>query len=272
MNTIYYVYAYIRNKDSATAKAGTPYYIGKGHEDRAYDWHGRVKVPKDKSYIVFLEQKLNEIGALAIERRMIAWYGRKDLKTGILLNRTDGGDGLSNPSQITRNKMSISAQNRPPTTDELKEKKRKIEKEMPVEKRLARSMKLSAASTGRLLSDDAKEKQRKSWTQERRNNQSAISSARNKAQPILTCPHCNTSGSVPGTMKKYHFDNCCVLHMKDITEITNRIFVSPAGELFNISNFDVFGKLNNLIGEQLRLVSTGARKQHRGWMLATKDS
>lgn len=26
---IYYVYAYIRSKDSETARAGTPYYIGK---------------------------------------------------------------------------------------------------------------------------------------------------------------------------------------------------------------------------------------------------
>ena len=141
---------------------------------------------------------------------------------------------------------------------------------MPADKRLARSKKLSVASSGRALSEDAKTKQRKSWTQERRDNQSIISSRRNKARPILICPHCNTSGSVPGIMKKHHFDNCCVLHINDVTEITNRTFISPEGKLFNVSNFDVFGRLYDLIGEQLRLVSTGVRKQHRGWMLATK--
>lgn len=35
-NHIYYVYAYIRSKDSDTAKAGTPYYIGKGKHKRAF--------------------------------------------------------------------------------------------------------------------------------------------------------------------------------------------------------------------------------------------
>lgn len=101
---IYYVYAYLR-------KDHTPYYIGKGKKSRAFHPHGKIAVPKDKSLIVFLETNLSEVGAFALERRMVRWYGRKDLGTGILRNLTDGGEGGSGliHSEETRRKRSEAA-------------------------------------------------------------------------------------------------------------------------------------------------------------------
>jgi hypothetical protein len=102
---IYYVYAYLREDN-------TPYYIGKGKGKRAWSYNHNLNIPVDKSRIVFLETNLSDIGALALERRMIRWYGRKDQGTGILQNRTDGGEGAAGRKMSAESKSKISEKNK----------------------------------------------------------------------------------------------------------------------------------------------------------------
>lgn len=88
MNNIYYVYAYLRENQ-------TPYYIGKGKNRRAWDKCGHTKrgiqLPPDRSRIVLLAEGLTNQEAMNLETELIKQYGRKDLGTGILHNKTDGG-------------------------------------------------------------------------------------------------------------------------------------------------------------------------------------
>ena len=85
----FYTYAYLREDR-------TPYYVGKGIGKRIIKRFKKdIKPPKDKTRIIFLKQNLTEEEAFKHEIYMIAVFGRKDLGTGILHNRTNGGDGGS---------------------------------------------------------------------------------------------------------------------------------------------------------------------------------
>lgn len=180
----FYVYAYLRVD-------GSPYYIGKGSKNRAYTRHSGFYPPTDKSRIVIIENNLTELGAFALERRYIRWYGRKNNGTGILRNLTDGGEGASGViiSEETRKKLSDAKSGD-------KHPRGMLGKKMSEESSQKKSKSLSGKNKGRILGNQSEE-----WIEKR------VGHRRNIPREKATCPHCNKTGGAP-QMKQWHFDNC----------------------------------------------------------------
>lgn len=179
----FYVYAFIRPD-------GTPYYIGKGHGARAYSRTRHIKPKPDFSNVVFLETGLTELGAFALERRLIRWHGRKDIGTGILYNRTDGGDGTAG--------LKIIGRVNGPTSEETKRKISEANKG----RKLGKSW--HSGKTG-VYSDEV----RKNWSKKRKGFKVSEETKEKLRgpKPTLTCPHCNKEGAGP-IMFRYHFGKC----------------------------------------------------------------
>jgi hypothetical protein len=99
----YYVYGhYILGSEE-------PFYIGKGKEDRAWSKTGHNvywdRIVKKYDYEVkLLHENLDESTAHKIETELITKYGRKNIKTGCLVNMTDGGEGASGITQTPETK------------------------------------------------------------------------------------------------------------------------------------------------------------------------
>lgn len=98
-NNIYYVYEWVHTD-------GTPYYVGKGKKHRAFD-KKRSWYPGDDR-VNLIKENLSEQEAWDLEIELIAKYGRKDLGTGILYNKTNGGEGSSGLKHSEFNKQRIS--------------------------------------------------------------------------------------------------------------------------------------------------------------------
>lgn len=104
---VFYTYIWRRSD-------GTPLYVGKGQNKRAWNTNDRSREFKDEyakggCTVEIVDEFIHESQAHAHEMELISLYGRSDIGTGCLVNRTDGGDGMSGnvPSAETRAKISI---------------------------------------------------------------------------------------------------------------------------------------------------------------------
>jgi group I intron endonuclease len=116
-NNNFYVYAlYAPNEED-------PFWIGKGHGDRAYDSAtlsgsgnsiykkrtiNKILESGGKVEIDFVDWDLLEEQAFKVEIETIAYYGRKNNNTGCLTNLTDGGEGPTGHIHTEEHKQKIS--------------------------------------------------------------------------------------------------------------------------------------------------------------------
>jgi hypothetical protein len=131
-----YVYVHKRLDDNSI------FYIGKGSGKRAWSnqrgSHWKAIVAKAGYEVLIIKADMPEAESILLERYLIVYYGRLDLGEGKLINKTDGGDGISGKihSDATRLKMSKAKRGTKPSEEsKLKMSKAKIGKALSMETR-----------------------------------------------------------------------------------------------------------------------------------------
>lgn len=139
--------------------SGVPFYVGKGSGGRAFNTSLRSREfidihARGGCTVEIVDWFIHDSEAYALEVELIKRYGRREYG-GCLVNKTDGGDGSSNPTVETRGK--ISAANTGRIFSEEHRAKLSAANRRRTQSEETRA-KIRAARLGRLLSADHREK------------------------------------------------------------------------------------------------------------------
>jgi hypothetical protein len=245
----FYTYAYLRED-------GTPYYVGKGKDNRAYKkGKGQIKPPKDKSRIIFLKQNLTEEQSFRHEIYMIAIFGRKDLGTGILCNRTDGGEGTSGYVYSEERKQQVSRQFKgiPQDKEFVKRRAESVKKHYNSDEGKKTIEYLNRKKEEYFASEEGKKRLldlSKKWS--------------GKNNPAYGG---RFSGKKNGMYGKKHTEEV----KRKISEAGKGrgakiyTFKNPNGEIVVVNNLTQFCKENNLSQSAMHNVNSEKRNHHKGW-------
>ena len=233
----FYVYCYIRSKDSINGPKYSPYYVGKGTGKRTITNRGRsVQTPKDRSLIVYIQEGLTEDEAYSLETYCIGLYGRIDLGTGILRNMSAGGRGA--PDVIFS-----------------KERRRKI----------------SAIHKGAKRSDSHKQilieaRQREGRWKGEKNPKFGGDAVRGELNPMWGKQHSEETRQKIGAKNAVHYGTVegrlanKLKAQKYLYEL-----IDPAGEVYMTDNLWEFSLQYDLKNSSLHNVVHGKARHHKGW-------
>ena len=247
-----------------------PLYIGKGERRRAY---GHIKEARRNPTPVQNDHKGNRIRkllrsgkepivlqlakdgieafAFALELILIRAIGRRDLKTGPLTNRTNGGEGgsgvvfsperraavasrstgrVKSQAEIDKTRAANLGRKLGPQSEEHKKKRAEALRGIPKTKEHAAN--ISRGKTGKKFTTAhclalGESRRGKSLSESHRRNiglgnlggkrslesrRKMSNSQKGLKKPRIKCPHCLMLGA-PSPLYQYHFDNC--KHKKD---------------------------------------------------------
>lgn len=283
MHYDFYVYCLIDPDDNI------PFYVGKGRLNRMYKHekdvkNGKIvnlgnveitdkikKILSENKIIIYkkIEQKLSSIYALRLENQYIKKWGRLDINTGFLFNKTDGGEGTVNVSYETKEKISQSNKGR------IFSVQHKMNLSKYAKNRTKEHLeKLSNSNKGKTKSDETKLKISKAKHHYYQNKENKIKAA-NRIKNITSDK--NIKHKISTSLKQFYKNNPEYIQKlkvlgkqqsekrKIIQDSKVYEFINPNGNVLKIKGLRKYCNENNLKYASMLRIYRGDRKTYKGY-------